>query len=192
MNASTRSAILHASWLLIAGAVAAASQPGEGKEKMTAPDAAMEACALLTAEEVQSVLGEPVMEAKPSRQRNSSLLTTQCFYSVQPSADSVAVTLAVPDPTSPSGPKEFWRRNFHPSQKESSPAENEEKDHKAGSLEMVDLGDEAYWVRNRFGGSLYVLKGDAFFIISLGGKHDEAARINKAKTLAKDALKRIG
>jgi len=53
------------------------------------------------------------------------------------------------------------------------------------------LGDDAYWVGNRFGGILYVLKGDAFISIGLGGTDDEETKLKKSKTLAQKALQRL-
>ena len=44
---------------------------------------------------------------------------------------------------------------------------------------------------NPISGALYVLKGDAFLRISVGGEKDESVRIKKAKTLAEKALKRL-
>jgi hypothetical protein len=46
-------------------------------------------------------------------------------------------------------------------------------------------------VPNRFGGVLYVLKGDAFISISVGGPDTEETKINKSKTLAQKALQRL-
>ena len=58
--------------------------------------------------------------------------------------------------------------------------------------EKIDgVGDEAFWLGNRFGGVLYVLKGNSFFRISVGGAGDKAAKIDKSKKLAQMVLKRI-
>ncbi len=53
------------------------------------------------------------------------------------------------------------------------------------------IGEEAFWASNRFGGMLYVLKGDAFIFISLGGPDDEETKIDKSKALAQKALQRL-
>ena len=53
------------------------------------------------------------------------------------------------------------------------------------------IGEEAYWAPNRFGGVFYVLKGDAFISISVGGPDDEETKINKSKALAQKALQRL-
>jgi hypothetical protein len=54
----------------------------------------------------------------------------------------------------------------------------------------VQLG-WAFWASNRFGGVLYVLKGDAFISISLGGTDKEEAKLEKSKALAQKALPRL-
>jgi hypothetical protein len=53
------------------------------------------------------------------------------------------------------------------------------------------IGDEAFWVSNRFGGVLYVLKGNAFISIGLGGTDDEETKLTKSKALAQKALQRL-
>jgi len=55
----------------------------------------------------------------------------------------------------------------------------------------MGVGEEAFWVGNRIMGALYVLKGNAFLRISVGGEKDESVRITKTKTLAQKALKRL-
>jgi hypothetical protein len=53
------------------------------------------------------------------------------------------------------------------------------------------VGEEAYWTGNPITGALYVLKGNSFLRISVGGSADEEARFQKAKTLAQKALLRL-
>lgn len=53
------------------------------------------------------------------------------------------------------------------------------------------LGEEAFWAGDRVTGALYVLQGDTFLRISLGGSRDEAARLERTSVLAKSALRRL-
>ena len=53
------------------------------------------------------------------------------------------------------------------------------------------IGEEAFWSGGRFGGALYVLKGDLFIRISVGGPDNEETKIEKSKTLAQKALDRL-
>jgi hypothetical protein len=99
-------------------------------------------------------------------------------------------------------PRAFWHKQF-PSTKPS--AENaEEKKRAAGSKEekkeeeestrprtIQGIGEQAYWVGSPMTGALYVLKGDTFLRISVGGVREESARIGKSVALARLALKRL-
>ncbi len=58
-------------------------------------------------------------------------------------------------------------------------------------MQINDIGHEAYWVSNRFGGVLYVLKGNAFISIGLGGTDEEETKLKKFKMLAQKALQRL-
>jgi hypothetical protein len=53
------------------------------------------------------------------------------------------------------------------------------------------VGEKAFWSGNRFGGALYVLKGDVFIRISVGGPDKEETKIEKSKRLAEKALGRL-
>jgi len=54
------------------------------------------------------------------------------------------------------------------------------------------VGDEAFWIASRVGGALYVLKGNSYLTVSVGGAADEKTRIEKSKALAQRALVRLG
>ena len=60
-------------------------------------------------------------------------------------------------------PRDFWKETF--GRKEGR--EREEKEASAPPKKIDGIGEEAYWTSNRFGGVLYVLKGDAFISISV-------------------------
>jgi hypothetical protein len=49
----------------------------------------------------------------------------------------------------------------------------------------------AYWVGTPITGALYVLQGDNFVRISVGGVGEESARIERSKVLARAAVKRL-
>jgi len=67
----------------------------------------------------------------------------------------------------------------------------DEKEQGSAPKKIEGLGDDAYWVGNRFGGILYVLKGDAFISIGVGGTDDQETRLKKSKALAQKALQRL-
>jgi hypothetical protein len=53
------------------------------------------------------------------------------------------------------------------------------------------LGEEAYWVGSPLAGALYVLQGDLFLRISVGGIPKESTRIAKSTSLASAILPRL-
>src|SRR2546427_6694440 len=170
----------------------------------------IDACALITKAEIEAVQGEPVKETKSSELPSGSFVMSQCVFLTPTFAKSVSLALATPGPAKPSAltPREYWRKQFHPPEQEkgakAEKGEEEkssarkatkpepEREKELGKPRVMDgLGEEAYWVGNPITGALYVLKGDAFLRISVGGEKDESVRIKKAKTLAEKALKRL-
>src|SRR5262249_23577202 len=116
------------------------------------------------------------------------------------SVKSVTLTLATPNSGKPAGVRKFWQQQFHGSRQEEGEqargqvasereAEREEELQKARTIN--GNGDEAYWVGNPVAGALYVLRGNAFLRVSVGGVREESARIEKSKALAQAALKRL-
>jgi hypothetical protein len=53
------------------------------------------------------------------------------------------------------------------------------------------VGDEAFWSASSVGGALYVLKGDRYLRISVGGAGNAETKLKKSKTLALNALRRL-
>ena len=163
----------------------------------------IDVCALLTSAEMEAVQGEPVKETKPSVQQSGSFLMSQCFFRTATFTKSVSLALAVPDPAKPSAftPREFWGKQFHPPEpvKEGKPvagkapkkSEPEDEKEVGKPRAIAGLGEEAYWVGNPISGALYVLKGNSFLRISVGGVREESARMEKSKALARAALKRL-
>ena len=205
--------LFHAVGLRAGQAAAADSAAGDPLQK--SPEATrgggsatkIDVCALLTSAEIEALQGEPIKETTPSEQHGSSFLMSLCFFRTATFAKSVSLAIATPDPAKPSalGPREYWQKQFHPpeqAEKEKdepaagqakAPKKTEEEREKELSKPRVieGLGEEAYWTGSPITGALYVLKGDAFLRISVGGEKDESVRIKKAKTLAEEALKRL-
>jgi hypothetical protein len=173
----------------------------------------IDACALITKAEIEAVQGEAVKETKSSELPSGLFVMSQCLFRTPTFAKSVSLALATPDPLKRSAltPREFWRKQVHPPEhekgakaekgKEEKPAAGkaktpketeEEREKELSKPRVIDgLGEEAYWMGSPITGALYVLKGDAFLRISVGGEKDESVRIKKAKTLAEKALKRL-
>jgi hypothetical protein len=161
----------------------------------------IDVCALLTSAEIEAVQGEPVKETKPGVQPSGGILISQCIFLTATPAKSVTLTLATTDPAGPSAlrPRQFWRQQFHPpglGEKEMRADDNAGNKSEPESGEskprlIRGLGEEAYWVGNPVAGALYVLQGETFLRISVGGVRAESTRIEKSKTLARAVLKRL-
>jgi len=155
---------------------------------------ARDACSLVSKEEVESVQALPVSEAKRSERSDDLFRVSQCFYTTAESSKSVNLALVQknPDRQNERSPKDFWKEKFDPYRDE-EPKTNrgDEKEQGPAPKKIDGLGDNAYWVSNRFGGILYVLKGDAFISIGLGGTDDEETKLKKSKVLAEKALQRL-
>ena len=119
---------------------------------------------------------------------------SQCLYTAAESSKSVNLALIQADPNEPGkrSPKDFWKEKFDPYEDE-EPKTNrgDEKGQSAAPKKITGLGDEAFWMSNRFGDVLYILKGDALISIGLGGTDDEQTKLEKSKVLAQKALQQL-
>ena len=158
-------------------------------------------CRLITSEEIGAIQGSPIKEPKGSTRSENGFRVSQCFYTAAEFSKSVnlAVIQKDPDNSAKQSPKDFWKEKFGRfsgdeearDKNERESERNEEKERLIPPKQIDGIGDEAYWVSNRFGGVLYVLKGDAFISIGLGGTDDEETKLTKSKALAQKALQRL-
>lgn len=170
---------------------ASPQQPGPSSPAAnTVSSPGFDACTLLTREEVQAVQGEPFKESKGSQKTGGGLSVSQCYFELPQAVNSivVSVTQKAEGPDS-RDPAKNWQHIFHrtePAEKEND-GEGERK-----APEKVDgIGDEAFWTGSRVGVALYVLKGNSFIRISVGGAGDQAEKIRKSKALAQNILGRL-
>lgn len=145
------------------------------------------ACTLLTKEEAQAVQGEPFKDTKPTQHSVGGLNVSQCYFEMPTPVNSIVLTVTRKadggvDPT------QSWREIFH---RDESASKKEEKEEEKKPLKIEGVGDEAFWTGNRMGGALYVLKGNCYIRISVGGAGDQAQKIENSKKLAFSVLKRL-
>jgi hypothetical protein len=145
-----------------------------------------DACALLSKEDVQAIQGEAFKDTKSSQKSSAGLIVSQCYFELPTPVNSIVLTVTRKaaggvDPT------QSWQEIFHREKVPERKKEEEEKE----PLKVEGIGDEAFWTGNRVGGALFVLKGNAYIRISVGGAGDQAAKIDKSKALAASALKRL-
>jgi hypothetical protein len=161
----------------------------------------IDACGLITSQEIEAIQGSPIKETKSSARSDPGFRVSQCFYTATEFSKSVSLAVMQRDPGRPTtrSPKDFWKERFgrfsgEEKERDKVKEETERKEEKEESVppKKIDgIGDEAFWASNRFGGVLYILKGDAFISISLGGPDNEDTKIQKSKTLAQKALQRL-
>jgi hypothetical protein len=146
-------------------------------------------CRLLTDAEVRAVQGHAPAQKIPSEQPAGSFRFTQCFYRTAELSGSVSVALGIPLTDSKrSGPRDYWQVQFKREERDER-EESDEKKHEPKRL--AGLGDEAFWVGDPVTGALYVLRGEVFLRVSVGGSVDQSQKIKRARTLASYALKRL-
>jgi hypothetical protein len=150
-----------------------------------------DACSLITRGEIEAVQGEPVTDTKSSAPDRPAFAVSQCFYTLATFTKSVSLEVTRRDPKNPAGngPRDQWKRLFHPATRNDEKAENGMES--SPPLQVKGIGDEAFWIGNAITGGLYVLKNDAYFRISIGGSEDRSVKIEKATTLARKAIPRL-
>jgi len=161
---------------------------------------ARDACSLISKQEIESVQNAPVKEAKSSEHLDGTFRVSQCLYTAAEFSKSVNLALVekYPNQRGERSPKDFWKEKFdayNTNEKErdgKSETKARDQNEKGSPPKKISgLGDDAYWISNRFGGVLYILKSDAFISIGLGGTDDEATKLEKSKVLARKALERL-
>lgn len=171
------------------------------KKRDTPPPAPRDVCGLITLDDLQTVQGSPIRETKNSARSDAGFRVSQCFYTATEFSKSVNLALVERDPGHESrrSPKDFWKERFGRYSRDAKKSDKvkketerkEEREESVPPKKIDGIADEAFWVSNRFGGTLYVLKGDVFLSISLGGTDDEATKLTKSKALAQQALRRL-
>lgn len=156
-------------------------------------------CALLESDEIRAVQGEPVRETKNSRADRGQYIASQCFYRAESFTNSVSLMLVAPSASHPQGARAYWEERFHASRAAARPgstpatvvSEQPAPKKKDPPQPVPGVGEEAFWVGDRVAGSLYVLQGDVFLRLSVGGAGDEKQKLERCKKLAQHALRRL-
>jgi len=174
--------------------------------KQESSEAYFDVCGLIKKDEIETAQGSPVKDTKSSGRSDGAFHVSQCFYSTVQFSNSVSLAVTQRDPATNRSPRDFWKETLSRYQDESKEQGGDQK--KAESLreqrpgageegesvppKRIDgIGDEAYWIGNRVGGALYVLKNEAFIRISVGGADNEQTKIEKSKKLAEKTINRL-
>jgi hypothetical protein len=190
-------------------AVVEQSSPGDKSSPAATPNltqakAKTDACALLTSAEIEDVQKETVKETKLSGSSQAGFSVSQCFFTLPTFTSSISLQVTERgEGSSARDPKEFWRETFHREGKSEKRqreekereklgrSEEEEKGEGAPPLKVTGVGDEAFWVGSRVGGALYVLKGNSYLRVSIGGAGAQTEKIQKSKSLAQRVAARL-
>ena len=163
----------------------------------------VDVCSLISGADLKNVQGEQPKETQRSDREDAGFIVSQCYYSLPTTADSVVLNVTTAgEGAGARDPREYWEETFARKAEKNEPERQREgkaKEEREGEGEegaarpqkIAGLGEDAYWIANRVGGALYVLKKELFFRISVGGPGDVNAKLKKSKALAQRALKRI-
>ena len=145
---------------------------------------AIDACSLLTSEEIQSSQGEGFQKATPSGQNEGELASAQCFFALTNPSNSISLHVVWKRQPGSQDAKQAWATMFSPEKLQVRETSRGKKKLPPGRI--PDLGDEAFWTS-----TLYVLKGNQYFRLSVGGADDEETKIRKSSDLARLVLQRL-
>jgi hypothetical protein len=153
------------------------------------------ACGLLTREETQTVQGEPFKSTKASQGPGTGLKVSQCYFELPTPVNSIVLTVTrKADGANARDPRESWHELFYGEHRSEREKEREKEKDEGGEKrpqKIEGVGEDAFWSGSRVGGALYVLKGESYIRISVGGAGDQAQKLEKSKTLAAFVLKRL-
>ena len=159
--------------------------------------AAVDPCQLLTVKDIQNAQGERFSGTRQTAKQSGGFRLLECFYSTPTPTKSVSLAVAVtdaPKTASSAGPRAFSKQRFHSAANENDTDEvrpSGEKEERRPPLAVSGVGEEAYWMGNRMAGALYVLSGEHFVRISLGGGESEEIKRRKSVVLAKVVLAKL-
>lgn len=149
----------------------------------------MDACSLLTSDEIKAIQGEAVESTKATPVPEGEVASSQCFFQLPTFVNSISlqVTQQASKPGAPDV-KQAWTKMFPPEKLEERETAGGQK--KIPARKIPDLGEQALWTGGPAGG-LYVLQGSYYIRISVGGADDEETKIKKSTALAQLILKRL-
>lgn len=161
--------------------------------------AQIEACSLITKEEVGAVQNTTISDTRSTETSDGSHSITQCYYVA--SGPDLSVTLAVTQRSKElngSSARALWEETFGRFEKpdgkgkESSDDKREQDAEELPPPQRVEgVGESAFWAGDHFGGALYVLKKEVFIRISVGGPNTGTAKLERSKALALKAIARL-
>ena len=156
-----------------------------------APVAAIDACQLLTSDEIAAVQGAAVTAATSDKRSQDGLPISQCYFALPTTSDSLSlIVYKKPAQAVEKTPAILWKEMFHTERPVKIGREGKPKIQPTPQ-KIEGVGDEAFWGGGQFGGTLHVLKGEDVFQLSVGGPGDEAKKVEALKRLAVRIAERL-
>jgi hypothetical protein len=144
---------------------------------LAATAASPNACQVLTPREVGRVQGTKYKKTRLSETSDAGIAVSQCYYALPHHTDSVTVDLIR------GKARDFFESHFPLVTTVS---------HRAATVRPVaGVGERAVWTASRVAGALYVLSGETVVRVSLGGNGNEEQRIDRARRLAANVVRRL-
>ena len=148
----------------------------------------VDACAMLTSQEIESIQGEALKDTKLSESSADGLNVSQCFFTLPTFTNSISLVVTQrAEGAGARDPREVWKETFHRDEEK----DREEEGESRPPQKISGIGDEAFWLNSPAAGILYVLKGSSFVRISIGGREDQQTKIKKSKALAQKVIDRL-
>lgn len=167
----------------------AAAAPAEGE---------IDVCSLVSDEEIQRITGATVRSRKGGKTAHRGLRVTQCYFEMPTAAESMVVAVfqaaSANGTTARAGWKEMFERDFDQEREREGGREREREEKEAARPEKIDgVGEEAFSIPQRFGAALYVLQGDKYLRLSIGGGpgDDHAKKLGTLRSVAEAMLQRM-
>lgn len=157
----------------------------------------VDSCGMLTTKDIEPIQGEAIKETKLSGTSAGGFNVSQCFFTLPTFTNSISLAVTQRgDGPGARDPRQFWKETFHGENEGEKGREREkegegEKENESPPLKVTGIGDEAFWTASRAAGALYVLKGNNYVRISVGGAGDQQSKLRKSKALARKVLERL-
>lgn len=161
---------------------AASAQPQTPSET-----AALDACKLLTNEEIAAVQGEAPARTQLISESDGKLTVSQCNFLLPTGSSSMAVRVVERgNGQNARDPKEVWQETFHRGPPDSADARYARQPQKVNGV-----GEEAFWLGNAKSGGLHVLTGNRYIRVNVVGPEDVPPKIAKCSKLSQLVLSRL-
>lgn len=167
----------------------AESKPAE-PAKSVADSPQLDACTLLSSEVIASVVGEGIKETIKLQDSEAGFHVSQCRFFLATAPHAINLRIVQKGPGADGrDPRQAWNETFAPEKLQDKKLQGA---HRKWLPEAISgVGEKAFWREDGSGGALYVLKGNAYLRISIGGPHEKEEKIKKCLALANIVLKHL-